>query len=102
MDSQGYLNLKTCGAGNQLYPSVGYAIQMTAAGQSKNLLTLGFLVATVFFFATTLFGSFFIIIVLINEMDVPADMAPNIFMLGLVPPSVLTFLLFTKVFGRFL
>jgi hypothetical protein len=35
-------------------------------------------------------------------MDVPADMAPNIFMLGLVPPSVLTFLLFTKMLGRFL
>lgn len=67
-----------------------------------SLLTLLFLVITVLFFAATLLGSFFVIIVIINEMDVPADIAPNIFMLGLVPPSILTFLLYTKFFGRFL
>lgn len=54
------------------------------------------------FFAVTLFISFFIVIVAINNFDIPGDVAPNMFMLGLVPPSVGTFLLFTKVFGRFM
>jgi hypothetical protein len=46
--------------------------------------------------------SFFLLIVTINTIKVPADVASNILILGLVPPSVATFLLFTKVFGRFL
>jgi hypothetical protein len=46
--------------------------------------------------------SFFLLIVTINAINVPADVASNILMLGLLPPSVATFLLFTKVFGRFL
>ncbi|MCI0559996.1 MAG: hypothetical protein MN733_16020 [Nitrososphaera sp.] len=78
---------------------------MTAAAREStrsNFLTLAFLVITVLFFAGTLLGSFFVIIVLINNSDVPPDIAPNIFMLGLVPPSIATFLLYTKVFGRFL
>ena len=54
------------------------------------------------FFAVTLFISFFIVIVAINNFDITGDVAPNMFMLGLVPPSVGTFLLFTKVFGRFM
>ena len=54
------------------------------------------------FFAVTLLASFFIIIVAINQMEIPADMAPNFFMLGLVPPSIATILLFTKVLGRLL
>lgn len=62
----------------------------------------GFLVAVVFFFTGTLLASFFGVIVLINEMDIPHDMAPNIFMIGLVPPAILTILLYTKVFGRFI
>ena len=64
--------------------------------------TVGFLVAIVFFFILTLLVSFFGIIVLINEMDIPGDMAPNVFMIGLIPPSVLSVLLYTKVFGRFI
>ncbi|HEX2014680.1 MAG TPA: hypothetical protein VLA68_05580 [Nitrososphaera sp.] len=78
---------------------------MTAAVREStrsNFLTLAFLIITVLFFAGTLLGSFFVIIVLINNSDVPPDIAPNIFMLGLVPPSIATFLLYTKVFGRFL
>lgn len=61
----------------------------------------GFLVAIVFFFTATLLASFFGVIVLINETDIPGDMAPNVFMIGLIPPAVLTILLYTKVFGRF-
>lgn len=60
------------------------------------------MVGAAVFFAVTLFISFFIVIVAINNMDIPGDVAPNMFMLGLAPPSVGTFLLFTKVFGRFL
>lgn len=64
--------------------------------------TVGFLVAIVFFFIFTLLVSFFGIIVLIDEMDIPGDMAPNVFMIGLVPPSILSVLLYTKLFGRFI
>jgi hypothetical protein len=64
--------------------------------------TVGFLVAIVFFFVFTLLVSFFGIIVLINEMDIPGDVAPNVFMIGLIPPSILSILLYTKLFGRFI
>jgi hypothetical protein len=53
------------------------------------------------FFAVTLFISFFVVIVSINQLEVPKEFAPNIFMLGLVPPSILTVILFTRVLGRF-
>lgn len=60
------------------------------------------MVGAAMFFAVTLFISFFIVIVVINNADILGDVAPNLFMLGLIPPSVGTFLLFTKVFGRFM
>jgi hypothetical protein len=63
---------------------------------------VGFLVAIVFFFVFTLLVSFFGIIALINEMDIPGDVAPNVFMIGLIPPSILSILLYTKLFGRFI
>jgi hypothetical protein len=66
------------------------------------LRTVGFLIAIVFFFIITLLISFFGIIVLIDEMDIPGDMAPNVFMVGLIPPSILSILLYTKLFGRFI
>ncbi|HEX2557155.1 MAG TPA: hypothetical protein VHK86_02430 [Nitrososphaera sp.] len=62
----------------------------------------GYMVGVALFFAVTLLASFFIIIVVINQMDIPGDVAPNFFMLGLVPPSIATILLFTKVLGRLL
>ena len=62
----------------------------------------GFLVGMVFFFTATLLASFFGVIVMINEMDIPGDIAPNVFMIGLIPPSVLTILLYTKALGRFI
>jgi hypothetical protein len=67
-----------------------------------NLKLLAYMVGAALFFAVTLFISFFIVIVAINNMDIPGDVAPNMFMLGLVPPSIGTFLLFSKVFGRFM
>jgi hypothetical protein len=67
-----------------------------------NLKLLAYMIGAAAFFAVTLFISFFIVIVAINNADIPGDVAPNMFMLGLIPPSVGTFLLFTKVFGRFM
>ncbi|HEV8405632.1 MAG TPA: hypothetical protein VGQ13_06985 [Nitrososphaera sp.] len=67
-----------------------------------NIKLLVFMIAAAVFFVVTLFLSFFIVIVAINNADVSAEDAPNMFMLGLIPPSIGTFLLFTKVFGRFM
>jgi hypothetical protein len=66
------------------------------------LKLLGYMVGTAMFFGVTLLISFFLIILAINSIKIPAEVASNILMLGLVPPSVATFLLFTKVFGRFI
>ncbi|MDQ4016070.1 MAG: hypothetical protein M3136_09960 [Thermoproteota archaeon] len=66
------------------------------------LKLLGYMVGTAIFFSVTLLISFFLVIVSINSIKIPAEVASNILMLGLVPPSVATFLLFTKVFGRFI
>ncbi len=76
----------------------------TAAEPSRHekVKLLGYMIGTAVFFAVALLISFFLLIVTINAIKVPADVASNILMLGLVPPSVSTFLLFTKVFGRFL
>ena len=75
-----------------------------AAGNSgrDKLKLLGYMVGTALFFGMTLLISFFLVIVAINSIKIPAEVASNILMLGLVPPSVATFLLFTKVFGRFI
>jgi hypothetical protein len=67
-----------------------------------NLKLLVYMIGAAAFFAVTLLISFFFVIVAINNADIPGDVAPNMFMLGLVPPSVGTFLLFTKVLGRFM
>jgi uncharacterized BrkB/YihY/UPF0761 family membrane protein len=63
---------------------------------------LTFMIGTALFFGVTLLISFFLVIVVINEFKIPADIAPNVLILGLVPPSIATFLLFTKAFGRFI
>lgn len=67
-----------------------------------SLKLLAYMVGAAAFFAVTLFISFFIVIVAINNADISGDVAPYMFMLGLIPPSVGTFLLFTKVFGQFM
>lgn len=76
--------------------------EVTKVPPRTTLRTVGFLIAIVFFFVITLLVSFFGIIVLINEMDIPGDVAPNVFMIGLIPPSILSILLYTKLFGRFI
>ena len=74
----------------------------TINDRRENLKLIGFMIGAAVFFVVTLFVSFFIVIVSINNMDIPANDAPNMFMLGLAPPSIGTFLLFTRVFGRFM
>jgi hypothetical protein len=68
----------------------------------QNVKLSGYMAAVALFFGMTLLISFFLVILVINATDIPGDVAPSIFMFGLVPPSVGTFLLFTKVFGRFM
>lgn len=75
------------------------AAPATASSTPRAVL---FLVIIVFFFVGVLLASFFAVIVMINEFDIPGDIAPNVFMIGLVPPSILSILLYTKVLGRFL
>jgi hypothetical protein len=67
----------------------------------ENLRLLAFLVGAALFFAFVLLISFFVIIVFINATNMPHDQASNFLMVGLIPPSVSTFLLFTKGLGRF-
>ena len=74
----------------------------TVNRRRDNLKLLAYMIGAAVFFMVTLFISFFIVIVAINNFAISADDAPNMFMLGLVPPSIGTFLLFTKVFGRFM
>jgi hypothetical protein len=71
------------------------------SGREKVKL-LGFMLGTALFFGVTLLISFFLLILAINAIKIQADIAPNILMLGLVPPSGATFVLFTKVLGRFI
>jgi hypothetical protein len=66
-----------------------------------NLRLLGYMLAATIFFAVTLLASFFIVISIINQTHIPTNAAPNFFMLGLIPPSVLTLIVFTKVLGGF-
>jgi hypothetical protein len=77
-------------------------LAQTVNCRRDNLKLIAYMVGAMLFFAVTLFISFFVVIVAINNMDIPGDVAPNMFMLGLLPPSIGTFLLFTKVFGQFM
>lgn len=70
--------------------------------KSHDLRVLGIMIGAALFFTTMLLISFFGVIIMIKELNIPGDEGPNYFLLGLVPPSVGTFLLFTKVLGRFL
>ena len=70
--------------------------------RGEKVKLLSYMIGTAVFFGVTLLISFFLVIVAINAIKIPADVASNILMLGLVLPSVATFLLFTKVFDRFL
>jgi hypothetical protein len=63
---------------------------------------LVFLVMAMLFFVVTLLVSFFVIIYLIYKEGVSPDYGPDLFMAGLIPPSMATILLYVKVFGRHL
>lgn len=60
------------------------------------------MIGTAMFFGVTLLISFFVVIIAINAIKIPADIAQNVLLVGLIPPSITTFLLFTKVFSRFI
>lgn len=72
------------------------------AEKSHDLRMLGMMIGVALFFAATLLISFFGVIMMIKGLGIPGSEGPNYFMLGLIPPSIGTFLLFTKVLGRFL
>ena len=65
------------------------------------LRLLTYMLCTALFFVVTLLISFFLVIVMINKMDIPGNIAPNLFILGLIPPSILTIIVFIKLFGKF-
>ena len=75
-------------------------VRHTEPTRREKIKLLTFMIGTALFFGVTLLISFFLTIVAINAIKIPAEVAPNILMLGLVPPSVATFLLFTKALGR--
>jgi len=75
-------------------------VRHAAFTRLEKVKLLTFMVGTALFFGVTLLISFFLMIVAINAIKIPAEVAPNILILGLVPPSVATFLLFTKALGR--
>lgn len=61
-------------------------LAQTVTSRGDNLKLLAYMVGAALFFSITLFISFFVVIVAINNMDIPGDVAPNLFMLGLLPP----------------
>jgi hypothetical protein len=63
---------------------------------------LGYMIGAAMFFGVIMLISFFVVIMAINVIKIPVDIAPNVLLVGLLPPSVATFLLFTKVLGRFI
>ena len=71
------------------------------AEKSHDFKVLAMMIGAALFFAVTLLISFFGIIMMIRALEIPGSEGPNYFMLGLIPPSIGTFLLFTKVLGRF-
>ena len=68
----------------------------------NNLKLLAFLAGAAIFFAVTLFISFLVVILALNNSNIPGEEKPNMFMLGLIPPSIATYLLFIKVLGKFM
>jgi uncharacterized BrkB/YihY/UPF0761 family membrane protein len=74
----------------------------TERSRLEKVKLLGYMIGTALFFGVTLLISLFIVIITINTIKIPADIAPNVLLLGLIPPSLATFFLFTKVFGRFI
>lgn len=84
-----------------MYESLVHSDAIVKHSRREKVKLLGYMIGTAMFFGVTLLVSFFVVILAIDAINIPADIAPNILLAGLVPPSVATFLLFTKVFGRF-
>jgi uncharacterized BrkB/YihY/UPF0761 family membrane protein len=84
-----------------VYESLVHSDAVVEHSRREKVKLLGYMIGTAMFFGVTLLVSFFVVILAIDAINIPADIAPNILLAGLVPPSVATFLLFTKVFGRF-
>ena len=85
-----------------MYESLVYSDAEVEHSRREKVKLLGYMIGTAMFFGVTLLVSFFVVILAIDAINIPADITPNILLVGLVPPSVATFLLFTKVFGRFI
>jgi hypothetical protein len=85
-----------------VYKSLVHSDSVVEHSRREKVKLLGYMIGTAMFFGVTLLVSFFIVILAIDAINIPADIAPNILLAGLVPPSVATFLLFTKAFGRFI
>ncbi len=85
-----------------MYKSLVHSDTVVEHNRREKVKLLCYMIGTAMFFGVTLLVSFFVVILAIDAINIPADITPNILLVGLVPPSVATFLLFTKVFGRFI
>ena len=77
-------------------------VTVSEPNRREKVKLLGYMIGAAMFFGVIMLISFFVVIMAINVIKIPVDIAPNILLVGLVPPSVATFLLFTKVLGRFI
>ncbi len=85
-----------------MYNSLAYGDVAAEHSKREKVKLLGYMIGAAMFFGVIMLISFFVVIMAINVIKIPVDIAPNILLVGLVPPSVATFLLFTKVLGRFI
>jgi hypothetical protein len=85
-----------------VYNSLAYNDVAGEHSKWEKVKLLGYMIGAAMFFGVIMLISFFAVIMAINVIKIPVDIAPNILLVGLVPPSVATFLLFTKVLGRFI
>jgi hypothetical protein len=85
-----------------VYNSLSYNDVAAEHSKREKVKLLGYMIGAAMFFGVIMLISFFVVIMAINVIKIPVDIAPNILLVGLVPPSVATFLLFTKVLGRFI
>jgi hypothetical protein len=85
-----------------VYNSLAYNDVAAENSKREKVKLLGYMIGAAMFFGVIMLISFFVVIMAINVIKIPVDIAPNILLVGLVPPSVATFLLFTKVLGRFI
>jgi hypothetical protein len=85
-----------------VYNLLAYSDVAAEHSKREKIKLLGYMIGAAMFFGVIMLISFFVVIMAINVIKIPVDIAPNILLVGLVPPSVATFLLFTKVLGRFI